>query len=93
MLSLSSSTLEEGMGEGKGSTLVHVLVVVLSLVAFGFSIAAERRRSVVSIFFYLSLLKFFTFSDVIPVGVLLISTFLSKLIFFVLLLGLSCLFN
>ncbi|KAM4082870.1 uncharacterized protein LOC142607309 [Castanea sativa] len=34
------------MGEGKGSTLVHVLVVVLSLVAFGFSIAAERRRSV-----------------------------------------------
>ncbi|KAJ4847932.1 hypothetical protein Tsubulata_031375 [Turnera subulata] len=33
------------MGEGKGSTLVHLLVVVLSLVAFGFSIAAERRRS------------------------------------------------
>ncbi|GMY18360.1 hypothetical protein FCV25MIE_13599 [Fagus crenata] len=33
------------MGEGKGSTLVHVLVVVLSLVAFGFAIAAERRRS------------------------------------------------
>ncbi|XP_059649473.1 uncharacterized protein LOC132295291 [Cornus florida] len=33
------------MGEGKGSTLVHLLVVILSLVAFGFSIAAERRRS------------------------------------------------
>ena len=33
--------------EGKGSTLVHLLVVVLCLVAFGFSIAAERRRSVV----------------------------------------------
>ncbi|KAK6252658.1 hypothetical protein QUC31_014378 [Theobroma cacao] len=39
------------MGEGKGSTLVHLLVVVLSLVAFGFAIAAERRRSVVSPFF------------------------------------------
>ncbi|KAL3636078.1 hypothetical protein CASFOL_020625 [Castilleja foliolosa] len=34
------------MGEGKGSSLVHLLVIVLSLVAFGFSIAAERRRSV-----------------------------------------------
>ncbi|KAJ0039170.1 hypothetical protein Pint_21958 [Pistacia integerrima] len=34
------------LGEGKGSTLVHLLVVVLSLVAFGFAIAAERRRSV-----------------------------------------------
>ncbi|KAJ6988046.1 hypothetical protein NC653_021083, partial [Populus alba x Populus x berolinensis] len=34
------------MEEGKGSTLVHLLVVVLSLVAFGFTIAAERRRSV-----------------------------------------------
>ncbi|KAF5445168.1 hypothetical protein F2P56_034237 [Juglans regia] len=34
------------MGEGKGSTLVHLLVVVLCLVAFGFAIAAERRRSV-----------------------------------------------
>ncbi|XP_057963397.1 uncharacterized protein LOC131154571 [Malania oleifera] len=33
------------MGEGKGSTLVHLLVVVLSLVAFGFAVAAERRRS------------------------------------------------
>ncbi|GMH31229.1 hypothetical protein Nepgr_033072 [Nepenthes gracilis] len=33
------------MREGKGSTLVHVLVVILSLVAFGFAIAAERRRS------------------------------------------------
>lgn len=39
------------MGEGRGSTLVHLLVVVLSLVAFGFAIAAERRRSTVSIFF------------------------------------------
>jgi len=35
------------MEEGKGSTLVHLLVVVLSLVAFGFAIAAERRRSIV----------------------------------------------
>ncbi|KAL0372620.1 UNVERIFIED_CONTAM: hypothetical protein Scaly_0943600 [Sesamum calycinum] len=34
------------MGEGKGSSLVHLLVIVLSLTAFGFSIAAERRRSV-----------------------------------------------
>ncbi|KAL6351107.1 hypothetical protein AAG906_031693 [Vitis piasezkii] len=34
------------MGEGKGSTLVHLVVVVLSLVAFGFAVAAERRRSV-----------------------------------------------
>ncbi|KAI3467090.1 hypothetical protein Pfo_023753 [Paulownia fortunei] len=33
------------MGEGKGSTLVHLLVIVLSLTAFGFAIAAERRRS------------------------------------------------
>uniref|UniRef100_A0A1D1XLG8 Uncharacterized membrane protein YML057C-A n=1 Tax=Anthurium amnicola TaxID=1678845 RepID=A0A1D1XLG8_9ARAE len=33
------------MAEGKGSTLVCLLVVVLSLVAFGFAIAAERRRS------------------------------------------------
>ncbi|KAL2519064.1 Protein of unknown function (DUF1218) [Abeliophyllum distichum] len=33
------------MGEGKGSTLVHLLILVLSLTAFGFSIAAERRRS------------------------------------------------
>ncbi|OVA02948.1 Protein of unknown function DUF1218 [Macleaya cordata] len=33
------------MGEGRGSTLVHILVVALSLVAFGFAIAAERRRS------------------------------------------------
>ncbi|KAE8668236.1 putative Clavata3/esr-related 43 [Hibiscus syriacus] len=39
------------MGEGKGSTLVHLLVVVLSLVAFGFAIAAERRRSVRSVGF------------------------------------------
>ena len=36
------------MVEGRGSTLVHVLVVALCLVAFGFAIAAERRRSVVS---------------------------------------------
>ncbi|XP_027362056.1 uncharacterized protein LOC113869783 [Abrus precatorius] len=34
------------MAEGRGSTLVHILVVLLSLVAFGFAIAAERRRSV-----------------------------------------------
>ncbi|XP_020229120.1 uncharacterized protein LOC109810142 [Cajanus cajan] len=34
------------MAEGRGSTLVHLLVIVLSLVAFGFAIAAERRRSV-----------------------------------------------
>lgn len=33
------------MGETKGSSLVHLLVVILSLVAFGFAIAAERRRS------------------------------------------------
>ncbi|KAG0461562.1 hypothetical protein HPP92_021496 [Vanilla planifolia] len=33
------------MGEGKSSTLVHILVVALSLTAFGFAIAAERRRS------------------------------------------------
>ncbi|CAA0818586.1 Protein of unknown function (DUF1218 [Striga hermonthica] len=34
------------MGEEKGSSLVHLLVIVLSLTAFGFAIAAERRRSV-----------------------------------------------
>ncbi|CAH1437225.1 unnamed protein product [Lactuca virosa] len=33
------------MGEGKGSSLVHLLVIILFLVAFGFAIAAERRRS------------------------------------------------
>ncbi|PKA49250.1 hypothetical protein AXF42_Ash014152 [Apostasia shenzhenica] len=33
------------MGDGKSSTLVHILVVLLSLTAFGFAIAAERRRS------------------------------------------------
>ncbi|XP_042494707.1 uncharacterized protein LOC122074008 [Macadamia integrifolia] len=33
------------MGEGRGSTLVYLLVVVLSLVAFAFAIAAEHRRS------------------------------------------------
>lgn len=43
------------MGEARASTLVYILVVVLSLVAFGFAIAAERRRSVVSISSYLSL--------------------------------------
>lgn len=31
--------------EGKGSSLVHLLVIVFSLTAFGFAIAAERRRS------------------------------------------------
>lgn len=41
-------SLDQEMGEGKGSTLVHLVVVVLSLVAFGFAVAAERRRSVVS---------------------------------------------
>lgn len=34
------------MAEGKGSSLVFLLLIVLSLVAFGFSIAAERRRSI-----------------------------------------------
>lgn len=33
------------MKEGRGSSLVYLLVVVLCLVAFTFSIAAERRRS------------------------------------------------
>ncbi|KAH0674352.1 hypothetical protein KY284_025439 [Solanum tuberosum] len=33
------------MAEGRGSSLVHLLVIVLSLIAFGFAIAAERRRS------------------------------------------------
>ncbi|URD83831.1 fiber protein Fb34 [Musa troglodytarum] len=33
------------MEEGKGSTLVHILAVALCLTAFGFAIAAERRRS------------------------------------------------
>ncbi|XP_068639008.1 uncharacterized protein [Aristolochia californica] len=33
------------MAEGRGSTLVHLLIVVLCLVAFGFAVAAERRRS------------------------------------------------
>lgn len=33
------------MREGKGSSLVYLLVVVLCLVAFTFAIAAERRRS------------------------------------------------
>ncbi|OIW12935.1 hypothetical protein TanjilG_15855 [Lupinus angustifolius] len=34
------------MSEGRGSTLVQILLVALCLVAFGFAIAAERRRSV-----------------------------------------------
>ncbi|KAJ7943161.1 Fiber protein Fb34 [Quillaja saponaria] len=38
------------LGEGRGSTLVHLLVVVLSLVAFGFAVAAERQRSVGTMF-------------------------------------------
>ncbi|KAF1879194.1 hypothetical protein Lal_00047867 [Lupinus albus] len=38
------------MGEGRGSTLVHLLLVVLCLVAFGFAVAAERRRSVGTMF-------------------------------------------
>uniref|UniRef100_A0A0C9S659 TSA: Wollemia nobilis Ref_Wollemi_Transcript_15501_1024 transcribed RNA sequence n=1 Tax=Wollemia nobilis TaxID=56998 RepID=A0A0C9S659_9CONI len=33
------------MAEGKPSTLVMLLLVVLHLIAFGFAIAAERRRS------------------------------------------------
>ncbi|KAL2905145.1 Luminal-binding protein 2 [Bienertia sinuspersici] len=33
------------MREGKGSSLVFLLIVVLSLAAFAFAIAAERRRS------------------------------------------------
>ncbi|KAJ6813234.1 uncharacterized protein M6B38_144695 [Iris pallida] len=33
------------MGEGHSSTLVHIVVIALSLTAFGFAIAAERRRS------------------------------------------------
>ncbi|OIV90929.1 hypothetical protein TanjilG_16889 [Lupinus angustifolius] len=38
------------MAEGRGSTLVHLLLVVLCLVAFGFAVAAERRRSVGTMF-------------------------------------------
>eukprot|EP01018_Ginkgo_biloba_P027147 Gb_21515 [translate_table: standard] len=34
------------MAEGKASTLVLLLVIILNLVAFGFAIAAERRRSI-----------------------------------------------
>ncbi|XP_072985824.1 uncharacterized protein [Typha latifolia] len=33
------------MEDGKGSTLVHILAIALCLTAFGFAIAAERRRS------------------------------------------------
>jgi hypothetical protein len=43
--SLSTLTVKPKMVEGRGSTLVHLIVLVLCLVAFGFSIAAERRRS------------------------------------------------
>ncbi|KAH0921298.1 hypothetical protein HID58_021316 [Brassica napus] len=43
---VSISLIAGFMGEGKGSTLVFVLVIALCLVAFGFSIAAERRRSI-----------------------------------------------
>ncbi|KAI4313925.1 hypothetical protein L6164_026867 [Bauhinia variegata] len=38
------------MVEGRGSTLVHILAVALCLVAFGFAIAAEGRRSVGTMF-------------------------------------------
>uniref|UniRef100_A0A7N0U296 Transmembrane protein n=2 Tax=Kalanchoe fedtschenkoi TaxID=63787 RepID=A0A7N0U296_KALFE len=38
------------MGEEKGLTLVYLLVVVLSLVAFGFAVAAELRRSTGHVF-------------------------------------------
>jgi len=48
------------MAEGRGSTLVHLLVIVFCLVAFGFAVAAERRRSVVS-YYCLSLSPFFIF--------------------------------
>ncbi|CAH1449266.1 unnamed protein product [Lactuca virosa] len=41
----NSSSSTRKMGEGKGSSLVHLLVIILCLVAFGFAIAAERRRS------------------------------------------------
>ena len=61
------------MGEGKGSTLVHLLVVVLSLVAFGFAIAAERQRSVVSRLYFsfrVCVLSNFTVRDVINFFVL-----------------------
>jgi hypothetical protein len=42
------------MAEGRGSSLVHLVAIILCLVAFGFAIAAERRRSVVSYYFSLS---------------------------------------
>jgi len=36
------------MGDGgRSSILVHILVIALCLAAFGFAIAAERRRSTV----------------------------------------------
>ncbi|CAM0910582.1 unnamed protein product [Alopecurus aequalis] len=37
------------MGETRSSLLVHILVIALCLTAFGFAIAAERRRSTGSI--------------------------------------------
>lgn len=37
------------MAEGRSSILVHILVIALCLTAFGFAIAAERRRSTVLI--------------------------------------------
>jgi hypothetical protein len=72
------------MGEGKGSTLVHVLVVVLSLVAFGFAIAAERRRSTVSIFFtfHFQVLNFLSCDSNWGSFNFYFSRFLSKLIAF-----------
>ncbi|MFS7888524.1 hypothetical protein Hanom_Chr00s000001g01596221 [Helianthus anomalus] len=36
------------MAEGGGSSLVHLLVIILSLVAFGLAIVAERRRSTIA---------------------------------------------
>ncbi|KAK3421689.1 uncharacterized protein LOC104453795 [Eucalyptus grandis] len=38
------------MGEARGNSLVYLLLIVLGLVAFGFAIAAERRRSTGKIF-------------------------------------------
>jgi len=63
------ASLQLEMAEGKGSTLVHLLVVVLSLVAFGFAVAAERRRSVVSHFIRLRTL--FNFIHIVKVVLLL----------------------
>ncbi|KAJ0989162.1 hypothetical protein J5N97_007518 [Dioscorea zingiberensis] len=38
------------MGKGTGSMIVHIFVVALCLTAFGFAIAAERRRSTGSMY-------------------------------------------